>query len=296
MNTEAEQVDAQSFLVTLQRAFMGRGSRAAIWVPRRPWSEVIDEPARARLAEDSVQLHCGRRVPWLRVRSGACGRDRAGERGHGRDRPVDPRGVGAAVARVLRIGRRPCRQPRVVADRVGVLRVTGWRRIAAGAGRRLGRWRPLPLRLPHHGFGRGVRGPVGRQPRLRRHVGRGDRADRPRATRGPRAGCGSGFQRGRARVVREDRATFVADGAALASWRTRSADAAGESDDSFVLGVSAGASAARALSMSSSPSLPPQVLRAESASSSRSSPKRPSSERSPRSACLSSRSPRSSSP
>lgn len=65
MNAEAEQVSAAQFLVTLRRAFLGSAARAAIWAPTAPWSEILDRPARLALEDEGIQLHTGRRVSGI---------------------------------------------------------------------------------------------------------------------------------------------------------------------------------------------------------------------------------------
>ena len=45
MNAEAHQVSARLFLDTLNQAFRGSAARAAIWFPKKPWSEIVGDPA-----------------------------------------------------------------------------------------------------------------------------------------------------------------------------------------------------------------------------------------------------------
>lgn len=62
MNAEAEDVSAALFFATLRRAFFGSARRAAIRVPRRPWSELLGEPARAQCEREGITVHAGTRV------------------------------------------------------------------------------------------------------------------------------------------------------------------------------------------------------------------------------------------
>ncbi|HEB51852.1 MAG TPA: FAD-dependent oxidoreductase, partial [bacterium] len=43
MNVEPEEADAGEFLATLREAFLGRSSRAAIWVPKATWGGMIGD-------------------------------------------------------------------------------------------------------------------------------------------------------------------------------------------------------------------------------------------------------------
>lgn len=70
MNCEPEEAEAEGFLATLREAFLGRASRAAFWLPKAPWSELIDRPARTALAAAGIDLRLGERVAALPVGSG----------------------------------------------------------------------------------------------------------------------------------------------------------------------------------------------------------------------------------
>jgi len=70
MNCEPEEAEAESFLATLREAFLGRASRAAFWLPKAPWSELIDRPARVALPAAGVALRLGARVASLPVGHG----------------------------------------------------------------------------------------------------------------------------------------------------------------------------------------------------------------------------------
>lgn len=67
MNVEPEEVSASDFLVTLREAFMGRASSAAFWIPTRPWSELLGDPAPRALADAGVTLRTAARVTGLQV-------------------------------------------------------------------------------------------------------------------------------------------------------------------------------------------------------------------------------------
>lgn len=65
MNVEPEDASAAEFLVTLREAFMGRASSAAFWIPKRPWSALLGDPAPAAFAKAGVALRTGARVTEL---------------------------------------------------------------------------------------------------------------------------------------------------------------------------------------------------------------------------------------
>ncbi|MFO1032466.1 MAG: FAD-dependent oxidoreductase [Planctomycetota bacterium] len=69
MNCEPEEAEAEGFLATLREAFLGRASRAAFWLPKAPWSELIDRPARAALPAAGIDLRLGARIAALPVGS-----------------------------------------------------------------------------------------------------------------------------------------------------------------------------------------------------------------------------------
>jgi hypothetical protein len=70
MNAEASEVDAAVFFKTLRRAFGGSAADAAIWIPGRPWSELIGEPALEVMSAAGVDVQLGKRVESLRSDSG----------------------------------------------------------------------------------------------------------------------------------------------------------------------------------------------------------------------------------
>jgi squalene-associated FAD-dependent desaturase len=70
MNAEADRVEARLLLRTLRRAFLGSGRAAAIWLPRRPWSELLGAPAAERLRQAGVGLRLGSRVEEFEVEAG----------------------------------------------------------------------------------------------------------------------------------------------------------------------------------------------------------------------------------
>ena len=67
MNVDPELASASDFLVTLREAFTGRASSAALWIPTRPWSELLGDPAPRALADAGVTLCTGSRVTGLQV-------------------------------------------------------------------------------------------------------------------------------------------------------------------------------------------------------------------------------------
>jgi zeta-carotene desaturase len=70
LNAEPDVVAADLFVATLRRAFAGRAANAAIWLPKKPWSAIIDGPAQARLAAEGIELRTGARVASLDTDSG----------------------------------------------------------------------------------------------------------------------------------------------------------------------------------------------------------------------------------
>lgn len=70
MNCEPEEAEAEGFLATLREAFLGRASRAAFWLPKAPWSELIDRPARSALPAAGIDLRLGARIAALPIGNG----------------------------------------------------------------------------------------------------------------------------------------------------------------------------------------------------------------------------------
>ena len=70
MNCDPEEACAADFLATLREAFLGSAARAAFWVPKRSWRELIGEPAMPALAKAGVTVRLGARVTALVRRSG----------------------------------------------------------------------------------------------------------------------------------------------------------------------------------------------------------------------------------
>lgn len=62
MNCEPEEASARAFLATLREAFLGAAGRAALWVPARPWGELLGAPAPRALDAAGVALRVGARV------------------------------------------------------------------------------------------------------------------------------------------------------------------------------------------------------------------------------------------
>lgn len=62
MNVEPDACAAADFLATLREAFFDRAASAAFWLPRRPWGEILADPAPAALARAGVALRTGARV------------------------------------------------------------------------------------------------------------------------------------------------------------------------------------------------------------------------------------------
>jgi len=62
MNTEPEEAAAADYLAALREAFTGRASAAALWLPRRPWGEILADAAPQALAAAGVTVRAGARV------------------------------------------------------------------------------------------------------------------------------------------------------------------------------------------------------------------------------------------
>lgn len=71
MNVEPSDAAASDFLDTLREAFTGSAERAALWVPVRPWGELIGAPAQRALDLAGVTVRTGARVVGLARRDGA---------------------------------------------------------------------------------------------------------------------------------------------------------------------------------------------------------------------------------
>lgn len=65
MNAAPTRVSARLFLQTMRRAFTGRAARGAIWIPDRPWAEIVGEPALRVLEARGVDVRLGCRVRAL---------------------------------------------------------------------------------------------------------------------------------------------------------------------------------------------------------------------------------------
>lgn len=65
MNAEPAAVSAHLFLKTMRQAFTGSAGRGAIWIPERPWSEIVGRPAARALATAGVEVVFGARVRSL---------------------------------------------------------------------------------------------------------------------------------------------------------------------------------------------------------------------------------------
>ena len=70
MNVEPELASARSFLRTLREAFSGSAAKAAFWLPKGPWRQVLGDPAQAALEAAGVEVRCGERVGELLTEAG----------------------------------------------------------------------------------------------------------------------------------------------------------------------------------------------------------------------------------
>ncbi|MEZ5966168.1 MAG: hydroxysqualene dehydroxylase HpnE [Planctomycetota bacterium] len=74
MNAAPSRTSARLFLRTMRRAFLRGAARGAIWIPDRPWSAIVGEPALRALASSGVQVRLRCRVRGLDVERGrVCG-------------------------------------------------------------------------------------------------------------------------------------------------------------------------------------------------------------------------------
>ena len=62
LNAPADAVSARLFLRTLRIAFGGSARRAAIWIPTRPWGEIVGAAAERALDAAGVRVHLAERV------------------------------------------------------------------------------------------------------------------------------------------------------------------------------------------------------------------------------------------
>lgn len=65
LNAEPDQVEARLFLATLRQAFLGSAGRAAIWVPRRGWGELVGQASQQQMKREGIQVTTGARVVAL---------------------------------------------------------------------------------------------------------------------------------------------------------------------------------------------------------------------------------------
>jgi len=71
MNCEPEEASARVFLATMREAFLGRAGRAALWVPKQTWGELLGAPAPRAFASAGVTLRTRARVLALERRGGS---------------------------------------------------------------------------------------------------------------------------------------------------------------------------------------------------------------------------------
>ena len=70
MNVEPEEAAAEDFLCTLREAFAGSAAKGAFWLPRRPWRELVGDPALPALQRAGVTVRTGARVAAFEPRDG----------------------------------------------------------------------------------------------------------------------------------------------------------------------------------------------------------------------------------
>ena len=71
MNVEPEVASARVFLRTLRTAFCGSAANGALWVPTRPWGEVLGDPAAGALAAAGVAVRTHARIASLAFDDGS---------------------------------------------------------------------------------------------------------------------------------------------------------------------------------------------------------------------------------
>ncbi len=70
LNTREEEASLELFAAALGESFRGPPSRAALWVPSRPWSEILGRPARKSLESKGVEVRLGTRLEGVEVERG----------------------------------------------------------------------------------------------------------------------------------------------------------------------------------------------------------------------------------
>lgn len=70
MNAPPDAVSAALFVSTLRAAFRGSAAGAAIWIPRAPWSKILDEPARSAIGAAGSEVVLGGCLRRLQIESG----------------------------------------------------------------------------------------------------------------------------------------------------------------------------------------------------------------------------------
>jgi phytoene dehydrogenase-like protein len=66
MNVEPEDASAAEFLASLREAFLGSAASAAFWLPKKPWGELLGDPALRAFENEGIKLRTGARVTELK--------------------------------------------------------------------------------------------------------------------------------------------------------------------------------------------------------------------------------------
>lgn len=66
MNVEPEDASAAEFLASLREAFLGSAASAAFWLPKKPWGELLGDPALRAFEDEGIKLRTGARVTELK--------------------------------------------------------------------------------------------------------------------------------------------------------------------------------------------------------------------------------------
>ncbi len=71
LNTPEEEASLPLFAAALRESFQGPSWKAALWIPRLPWSRILGEPARTRLEALGVDVRLRTRLEGVEVEGGA---------------------------------------------------------------------------------------------------------------------------------------------------------------------------------------------------------------------------------
>ena len=70
LNTREEEASLALFAAALAETFLGAPARAALWIPRLPWSRILGRPALAKLRSLGVEVRLGCRLQGMEIQGG----------------------------------------------------------------------------------------------------------------------------------------------------------------------------------------------------------------------------------